>query len=197
GFSMTIRLSGAPAAVLKFLGADSRNINDAKLSFTVSETAKLIGGLNAFFKNLRNQKESNLRERNLRESDLRELRNLSERDERDLRELRRLRENSNSCGTAYLFINVIKVVMILAILTLLAFIFMMIAEKKNGMLIGQIGLALSFLMSVSFFIFVWWASLASGNFVKISSTLWIYLTIAFSAIGLALITLRKNLISGE
>jgi hypothetical protein len=104
-------------------------------------------------------------------------------------------------GIAWFGINCIKIIAMAAIFALLIFIYTMSIENKNSAFIGQLGGLLAFFAAVFFAIFTITldssiSSIFSGT-LKISNSSWVYLTMLISAISLAFITVRKNIIKGE
>ncbi len=121
-------------------------------------------------------------------------------------EFQGFRDIIDAVGTASFVMNVVRICIITAIITLLVFLYMMLVEKQNGALFGQLGGTLAFLAAVIFTISMFMLSSnvssaleavgAPGDVLNVSATIWVYLTMVTSALTVSFITVRKNIIGG-
>jgi len=104
--------------------------------------------------------------------------------------------------------GVIKIAVMAAVCAMLVFIFTTFTGWKKSALIGQIGGWLALLAAVVFAVSIGIASLYLSDLLvdmdvsdyvrlKISASIWVYLTIALGAFDIIFIALRKKVITGE
>lgn len=124
-------------------------------------------------------------------------------------QLREVQDVMDKLGMVTFVANLVKILAILALLSLLAFAFMLLIENKNAAMIGQLGFSCTILATIIFMIFMgvlnsniaslmdrFGAPTSAREMIKLSSSIWVYLTLVFGIIGGAFVTIRKSIIRG-
>jgi hypothetical protein len=124
-------------------------------------------------------------------------------------EIRQFEDALEGFQTASVVVNIVTIIKIVAIFMLLLFVLLAFIESKYGDLVGLIGTAIALLIAIAFAIsmFILNSTIQDvlrnidalrefRNVLTIGSSIWVYLTIAFSAINLIFITVRKKIIKG-
>ena len=101
--------------------------------------------------------------------------------------------------TANTVLWIVKIMLFLAIFALLAAIYLVVTGNKKGALIAQVGFSLVVLAGIIAMIFGYTASskiagaIGGGDF---GPSIWLWATIIVSGLGMALTTLKKNVLKG-